>query len=142
VESDRVDLDELGDLGRGRDGVRAVDSDVTDREAVRRTHVEEVDPEAVDCDPVLGERVEACFERRNVVLVRPRGARLLRVLERDPVGPVVDRLSLGLACARAARAVLHLAVRHLHRKRCDLPYVHCSVRFRTCLTPGVTSSCS
>jgi hypothetical protein len=90
------------------------------RVGVRGAGVEEVDPEPVDLDPELRERVQARLGCAPVVLVCPVGAQLLQVAERDALRPVLDWLAFRPAGAPEAVAqVVELGVGNLDAERRD-----------------------
>jgi hypothetical protein len=60
---------------------------------MRRADVEQMDPEAIDLRAELRQRVQAGFGGAPVVARPPVDAELLHVVERDSLGPVVDRLA-------------------------------------------------
>ena len=88
---------------------------------VRGPHVQEVDAEPVDLGAELREPVERGFSGPPVVVVGPVPAQLLRVRERDPLRPVVDRLGLGPArAAQALGQVVQLGLRYVDGERRDV----------------------
>src|SRR5205807_10252101 len=88
---------------------------------LRRAHVDEVDAEPVDRGAELREGVQAGLRPPPVVLVGPVAAQVAHVGERDPLGPVVDRLGLGPS--RPPEALVEVSedgVGHIDPKRRDV----------------------
>ena len=62
---------------------------------VRRTHVQEVDAEPIDLGLELREGIQPLLPFAPPVAVGPVAAQVSHVLERHPLGPVLDRFRLG-----------------------------------------------
>ena len=95
-------LDDLRELDH-RPGPAVGDHD-RHRIGLGRTNVDEVHVHAADVGHELVKTVQCGFARPPVVGVGPVVADLLEVRQRDPLGPVVDRLGFGPPRARQSVA--------------------------------------
>jgi hypothetical protein len=87
---------------------------------MRRSHVHEVDVEAVDLGDVLLEAVQLRFARPPVVGVGPVRRDLAHVRKRDSLRPVVDDLGISPAgVAKTHAEVVEVSVGDVDRERTD-----------------------
>ena len=110
------DFMELNDRSRP-----AVRNHQRHRIGMRRLSVNEMNPQAVDRGPELRKPIELLLARTPVVLLEPVFTQLLRITERDALGPVVHAFRLGPACvAQPPLQVVELLVSCRNAKRFDV----------------------
>ena len=92
-------------IGQGPDDLQefdhragpAVGGDERQRVGMGRAHVDEVDSEAVDLGPELGQAVQPCLGGPPVIPIGPIATEILEVRAWHPLGPVLDGLGIGPA---------------------------------------------